>query len=163
MRKIVFIAGLASILLAGIPNASAATPKATPGSVVIVFKDGHRQTFNLADIDRIEFPAGDLASSGTLAPSRARFIGKWEVGDGMGSSFVITLSENGDAMRTLGDVHGKWNYVDGEAQIRWDDGAEDAIRRVGARYQKFAYKAGKAFTDVPDNVTSARNTTPKPI
>jgi hypothetical protein len=105
-----------------------------------------------------------LAGSANLSgPSRGHFLGKWEVGDGAGSNFYITLREDGDAMRSMGDVHGKWVYVNGEAQVTWDDGPEDAIRRVGSQYQKFAYKAGKAFTDIPDNVTSARNTTPKPI
>ena len=164
MRKL-FPAVLAAMLLT--VTTSFATPpastKSTPGTIVIVFKDGHRQSFNLSDIERVEFPTADIASTTALGPSRGRFVGKWEVGDGMGSNFMITLSENGDASRTLGNVHGNWNYVDGEAQIKWDDGAEDAIRRVGSKYQKFAYKAGKAFTDIPDNVTTARNTTPKPI
>jgi hypothetical protein len=101
-----------------------------------------------------------LSASG---PSRGHFFGKWEVGDGSGSTFYITLQKDGDAKRSLGDVHGKWVYVNGEAQITWDDGAEDAIRRVGSLYQKFAYRAGKSFSDVPDNVTSASNITPKPI
>jgi hypothetical protein len=47
--------------------------------------------------------------------------------------------------------------------VTWDDGAEDAIRKAGSRFQKSAYSAGKSFTDEPDNVTNARNTTPHPI
>jgi len=53
--------------------------------------------------------------------------------------------------------------VDGEARVTWDDGAQDAIRKVGSKHEKFAYAAGKSFTDVPENVTAARNTTPHPI
>jgi hypothetical protein len=53
-------------------------------------------------------------------------------------------------------------YVNGEAQITWDDGAKDAIRKVGSKYQKYAYSADKSFSDPPDNVTSAQNTNPKP-
>ena len=167
MRKIVSAASLAAILLLTVSSSFAAPPataKTVPGTIVIVFKDGHRQSFSLADIERVEFPTSDLAgAANTTFPSRGHFLGKWEVGDGSGNNFFITLREDGDAMRSLGDVHGKWIYVDGEVQITWDDGAEDAIRKVGSRYQKFAYKAGKSFTDVPDNVTNARNTTPKPI
>jgi hypothetical protein len=96
-------------------------------------------------------------------PSRGHFIGKWEVGDGSGNTFYISLEENGDAMRSMGHVHGRWTYVNGQAEIRWDDGAKDAIRRVDSRFQKFAYSSGKQFTDEPDNVTGARNTMPKPI
>ena len=167
MRKIVSAAGLVAILLVTasiVFAAPASSSKATPGTMVIVFKDGHRQSFSLADIERVEFPtAGPESAAATSGPSRGRFFGKWEVGDGSGGTFYITLDEGGDAKRTLGDVRGKWLYVNGEAQITWDDGAQDAIRRVGSRYQKFAYKAGKSFTDVPDNVTGATNTTQKPI
>ena len=62
--------------------------------------------------------------------------------------------------RSLHRVHGKWAYVNGEARVTWDDGAMDAIRRVGGQDKKFAYRAGKSFTDEPDNVTDAKNTTP---
>jgi hypothetical protein len=97
------------------------------------------------------------------APSRGRFLGKWECGDGSGGTFYITLEESGDATRSIGGVHGKWAYVEGEARVTWDDGAEDAIRKVGSRFQKFAYSAGKSFTDEPDNVANAHNTTAHPI
>lgn len=167
MRKIVSAAGLAAMLLLTLHSSFAAptsTSKAAPGSLVIVFKDGHKQVFNLSDIERVEFPAAEATTAPSASgPSRGHYVGKWEVGDGSGNTFYITLREDGDATRSLGDVHGKWMYVNGEAQIRWDDGPQDAIRRVGSRYQKSAYSSGKAFTDVPDNVTNARNTTPKPI
>ena len=176
--RVIERAGLTVVLLlvasssfAGTPPAkTTSAPKNSPGSIVIIFKDGHRQAFNLADIARVEFSGtasgetAEDATSGTgLAPSRGRFIAKWEVGDGNGSNFFITLRDNGDAFRSLGDVHGKWAYVDGEARVTWDDGAKDAIRKVGARYQKFAYKAGKSFSDEPDNITNARNPNLGPI
>jgi hypothetical protein len=166
MRKIVRSAGLAAILLLTVSSVFAAPPpaaKGVPGTVVIVFKDGHRQAYNLADIDRVEFPASDQAASMSSAsgPSRGHFIGRWECGNG--GTFYITLEEDGNARRSIGDEHGRWSYVNGEALIKWDDGVADAIRKVGGGYQKSAYTAGKAFTDVPANVTSARNISPKPI
>ena len=168
MSKLVPVSALCAILLSAATVYPAAPSKAAPGTLVIVFKDGHRQTFNLSDIDRVEFPAStasaaDSTPSNPQAPPRGRYIGKWEVGDGNGGTFYITLNENGGAFRSLGDVRGKWTYVNGDAQITWDDGAQDAIRRVGTRYQKFAYAAGKKFTDNPDNVAEARNTNPRPI
>jgi|HubBroStandDraft_1064217.scaffolds.fasta_scaffold285790_2 hypothetical protein len=171
MRKFVGIVGLAALFCLALPAALAAAPpaaKSGPGTIVIVFKDGHRQVYNLSDIERVEFPAGGIAATdangvNSASPSRARFLGKWEVGDGNGSSFYIRLEETGDAHRSLGNVHGRWAYVDGEARVTWDDGAQDAIRKVGPAFQKFAYAMGKSFTDVPDNVTTARNTTPHPI
>ncbi len=161
MRKTVVLSALATLVL-GSGLLYAAPAKSAAGSIVIVFKDGHRQTFNLADIERIEFPGASAASTGENQP-HGRYVGKWEVGDGNGSNFNITLNENGDAYRSLGNVRGHWNYVNGDALITWDDGNQDAIRRVGSRYQKFAYSASKSFSDDPDNVTAARNVTPKPI
>jgi hypothetical protein len=85
------------------------------------------------------------------------------VGDGAGHSFYISLYEDGSAKRSLGSVRGKWVYMDGEARVTWDDGAQDALRHVGGGFQKYAYRMGKSFTDEPDNMTSARNTMPSPL
>ena len=171
MRKFVSIAGLAAILCLAVPGGFAKAPaasKSATGTIVIIFKDGRRQTFNLSEISRVEFPAAtesaaDTSPANSMLPSRGRFLGKWEAGDGAGNNFFITLEENGDARRSSGNVHGKWVYFEGEARITWDDGAQDAIRKVGSRFQKFAYAAGKSFSDSPDNVTNARNTSPHPI
>jgi hypothetical protein len=167
MRKVFVTASVAALFLLSLPldlaKASPA-PKAAPGSIVIVFKDGHRQVFNLADIARVEFPtANDAAAINPDMPSRGRFVGRWVVGDGSGTNFTITLKDNGDAERSLREVHGSWTYVNGEARVTWDDGAQDAIRKAGTKFQKYAYRAGKSFTDTPDNVTAAENTNPKPI
>ena len=171
MRKFVVGFAACAVLVLGIATAIAQNhaSKAAPGQIVIVFKDGHRQTFNLADVARLEFsgsggiPIGDVAPTPAGAPPRGHFLGKWEVGDGNGGKFFISLYEDGEAKRTIGNVRGKWEYVDGEAHITWDDGAQDAIRQIGNHFQKYAYRAGKSFTDTPDNVDKARNTMPNPL
>jgi hypothetical protein len=170
MRKFVSVAGLAALLCLSVPAcvaAAAPAPKTGQAIIVIVFKDGHRQTFNLSDIQRVEFstpPAAAAEAAPALGqPSRGRYLGKWEVGDGAGNNFYITLEETGDAKRSLGNERGKWVYQNGEALITWDDGAKDAIRKVGSRFEKSAYSEGKSFTDTPDNTANARNTTPHPI
>lgn len=168
MRKTVVFPGLLAVITFSALANAAPPVKSTSGSLVIVFKDGHRQAVNLADIERVEFSGVTTASSGYMpanpeAPPRGRYIGKWEVGDGNGNNFYITLKEDGDAFRTLGNVHGAWKYVNGDALITWDDGNQDAIRKAGSRFQKYAYSSGKSFTDAPDNVTAARNTSPRPI
>ena len=171
MRKFIGSAAMAAIFLLAHSAGSAAAPppaRSSSGTIVIVFKDGHRQSFNLSDIERVEFPGATVAGNATTpvspdAPPRGHYIGKWECGDGNGGTFYITLKENGDAQRSIGDVRGRWDYVNGEARVTWDDGAQDALRKVGSHYQKSAYHAGKAFTDQPDNVANARLTNPKPI
>jgi len=169
MRKFLVVLAGCAVIICGVPAASAQNhaSKSGSGQLVVVFKDGHHQSFNLADIARIEFPGGgSLADAGPTppgAPPRGHFFGKWEVGDGGGGTFYITLDESGDAWRTLNKAHGRWAYVNGEARITWDDGAMDAIRRIDGKDRKFAYRAGKTFTDEPDNTGDARNTTARPI
>ncbi|HEY1896547.1 MAG TPA: hypothetical protein VGG62_09765 [Terracidiphilus sp.] len=171
MRKKIVVAGVSLMMLftlAGVVARPAPPPRSAAGTIVIVFKDGHRQTFNLSEIERVEFPApalaaGDNSPANGDAPPRGHYVGKWECGDGNGNNFYITLKESGDAMRSIGDEHGRWDYVNGEARVTWDDGAQDAIRKIGSHYQKFAYHQGKSFTDQPDNVTVAKLTNPRPI
>ena len=126
---------------------------------VIAFRDGHEQRISAAEIARIEF--GNPETSST--PGRTHFFGKWEVGDGGGHNFFIILEPDGVARKTIGSPHGTWNLVDGEARISWDDGWHDAIRKVGGKHEKRAYEPGKTFDDEPNNIANARNTTVKPI
>ncbi|MBS1803806.1 MAG: hypothetical protein JST28_10595 [Acidobacteria bacterium] len=169
MRKfiVVLLAGLlvACSMASGV--AQNRSSRSGSGQIVIVFKDGHRQSFNMGEISRIEFPGGEpVADAGPTplgAPPRGHFLGKWEVGDGNGRKFTITLNEDGSAWRSLHRIHGRWSYVNGEARVRWDDGAQDCIRRVDGQDKKAAYRAGKLFTDEPDNVTEARNTSRGPV
>ncbi len=157
MRGLIRVAGAFVILLlaaAGAAGKPAPFPPDDRNSVVIVFQDGHRQSFAMAEIARLDFkapavivfkdghqeklPATSIAriefeSSALTAmtPGRAHFLGKWEVGDGNGNRFFITLEEDGDAKKSLGSSHGTWTVVDGEARISWDDGWHDVIRKVG--------------------------------
>jgi hypothetical protein len=125
----------------------------------IVYNDGHKEKIT-SDVERIEFSEPDVTAA---TPGRNHFVGKWEVGEGNGGKFFITLEENGNAKKTIGSVHGTWTLVDGEAHIAWDDGWHDAIRKVGSKHEKIAFEPGKTFSDKPSNVTAARNTEPKPI
>jgi hypothetical protein len=183
--KAVCLLAILTFGAAGALGTSGAEPANDRRSIVIVFKDGHRQSLLVADIARIEFktpvtivfksgreqdlPATDIAriefetSASALLPSRNHFLGKWEVGEGNGFNFYISLEADGEAKKSIGSSHGTWTVVDGEARISWDDGWHDAIRKVGAKHEKFAYEPGKSFTDKPTNVTAARNTEPQPI
>jgi len=148
--------------------ASSATDQG--GTVVIVFKDGHRQSIPASTITAMEFKSAagvvtPISIPALTVPGKGVFAGKWLVGQGSDTSntFYITLEESGVARKSIGESHGTWVYVNGEAQVSWDDGWHDAIRKVGDKYEKFAYGPGKSFTGDPDNVTAARNTSPKPI
>jgi hypothetical protein len=186
MRGLIGVTGVFGVLaLAGAVAKPVPSPADDHNSIVIVFKDGHRQSFAMTEIARIDFKAptviaykdghqekvsGDIAriefensAVTTGLPGRAHFVGKWEVGEGNGRKFFITLDAGGGARKTLGASHGTWTVVDGEARITWDDGWHDAIRKVGTKHEKLAYEPGKSFDDTPSNVTAATNTQPKPI
>ena len=96
-------------------------------------------------------------------PGRNHFVGKWQVGEGNGSTFYITLERDGKARKSLGPPHGTWTVVDGEARISWDDGWHDVIRKVGATHEKRAYEPGRSFDDSPSNLTAAKNLEARPI
>jgi hypothetical protein len=167
MRKLGLI-GLLWMVVLCVPG-MASTAKAD--SIVITFKDGHQQAFALGEIAHIEFKTSTVAaapaakSSSLGVPGRGSFIGKWTVseGGGMKRTFYITLEKDGQCIKSIGATHGTWVYVDGEARVSWDDGWHDAIRRVGLKYEKFAYAPGASFSDTPNNVTDARRTNPEPI
>jgi len=154
--------------------------KKSDQSVTVVFKDGHQRTFSAGDVSRIDFkndalvinrdghqeniPVADILrmdfSSGgskSLPLGRNHFIGKWEVGEGQGTStFTVILDADGEAHKSIGASHGTWALVDGDARISWDDGWRDVIRKVGDKHEKFAYEPGKSLKDDPSNVTNAR-------
>jgi len=190
MRGLIRVVGVSGIIVFSLASALARPRPASPddrSSVVIVFKDGHRQSFSVTEIARIDFKSpsvvvykdghqekiatSDIAriefESATLSamtPSRGHYVGKWEVGEGSGNAkFFITLDADGDAKKSIGATHGTWTLVDGEARITWDDGWRDVIRKVGTTHEKLAFEPGKSFSDSPSNVTAARNTQPKPI
>jgi hypothetical protein len=161
MRNLAKMVWVFAALLCVVPTA---TPKPKPaeedhsGTLVIVFKDGRRESFRVEDIARIEFqnPVGSTAVAG-----RAHFLGRWKVDDGLGRKFFITLKPDGVARKTIGSEKGTWTVVNGEAQISWDDGWHDVLRKVGSRYEKAAYEPGRSLTETPSNVTAAEYTEPK--
>ena len=184
--RVVAVSGILLVAYAGAVAKPVPSPADDRNSVVIVFKDGHRQSFAAAEIARMDFKAPAVivykdghqekfspseisriefgsSSFSEMMPGRGHFMGKWEVGEGNGGNFYITLDADGAARKTLGASHGTWTLVNGEARISWDDGWHDVIRKVGSKHEKLAYEPGKSFDDAPSNVTAARNTQPKPI
>jgi hypothetical protein len=156
-----------------------------PNSLAIIFKDGHQKSFSIGEVTRIEFrnssivltktagqesiPLSDVvsidfgSSENKSLLGRNHFVGKWDVGTGAGSNFVITLDRDGQAHKSIGASHGTWAVVNGEARISWDDGWHDAIRKVGNKHEKFAFEPGRSFNDEPSNVTDAKSLNPQPI
>jgi len=128
-------------------------------SIVITFKDGHQQSFLMADVARVEYKDIGDATVGS-----EQFLGKWEAGagDGAGSTFFITFEVDGEASKSIGASHGTWTIVGDEARLSWDDGWHDVIRKVGDKHEKFAFAPGTTFDDKPENVTDARKLDSKP-
>ncbi len=161
MRKltaVICIAGSLTFAAFAASSQSKPAPQDEHNSIVIVFKDGHQQTFPMADIARIEFMSPTASAAAGSLPGH--FIGRWKVGDGAGGTFLITLKRNGEAQKTIGAHHGTWTAVDGEARISWDDGWHDIIRKAGDGYEKAAFEPGRTFSDDPSNVAGAKSTEP---
>jgi hypothetical protein len=135
------------------------SPADDQNSLVITFKDGRQKSYSMSDIARIEVTTPTRSAVRTRGQNH--FLGKWKVGDGAGSTFYITLKEDGVAEKTLGATHGTWVVVNNEARISWDDGWHDAIRKAGSGFEKAAYR--HKFTDDPDNVTKAEMVEPEPL
>jgi len=182
--KPIFVLVFVACVLGVAASAQNSTSHEKPGSLVLTFKDGHQRSFSTTELSRIEFDPPrivlkngrvenfskgeivrlemkDSGDNGVLG--RNHFVGKWKVGDGLGSHFFITLERDGVATKTIGASHGTWELVNGEARISWDDGWHDAIRKVGDKHEKCAFEPGKSFDDPPSNVGDARNTTAQPI
>ena len=188
MHRIVETVLVGIILLASaIGSLGQAASRNAHGTLIVVMKDGHRQTIPLAEITKIEFKDADIvvfkdggpksfrmsetqsfefdtSASKVFALGRNHFVRKWRVGQGPGAGdFYITLEANGEAHKTLGADHGTWTVVDGEARIAWDDGWHDVIRKVGKKHEKIAFEPGKSFSEKPNNVTAAVNTSRETI
>lgn len=127
---------------------------------MILTQRGHEQNVAISDLARIDF---NLAANSSAPRGRNYFVGKWRCGQGNGMDFYITLKPNGEAMKSVGAIHGTWVVVDGEARVAWDDGWHDVIRKVGSKNEKFAYEPGRSLEDDPSNVTNAVNLEAKPI
>ncbi len=156
MRTVLICVLLSLLSIFAFAQKNTVTPPPGAKSLVITFKDGHQQTFSAADIAHLEF---NSSSANDEYPGR--FRGKWKVETGEhGETFYITLDNHGNATKSIGASHGTWIASGEEAQITWDDGWHDAIRRVGKKYEKFAYEPGRSFSDSPSNVTDAVNTSP---
>jgi hypothetical protein len=151
--KLVLVLGLLLSLIPFAAPAAKAAERDAGGKIVIVFKDGHQQSFRLADIARIEF---SQPTGGAPVAGMARFLGQWKVGDGAGGTFLITLKPDGKAHKTIGSgPDGTWAVVGGEARIAWEDGWHDVIRKAGRKFQKAAFRPGSSFSDQPANVADA--------
>jgi len=159
MRNLVLVAFSFMVLTLG---AAAADDK---NSVVITFKDGHKQSFPLSDISQLQVKTPNKTTSVALpiiatSGSAGHFLGRWRVGDGAGNHFIITLDRDGHATKSIGSTRGTWVVENGEAHVSWDDGWHDAIRKVGNSYQKVAYRPGNTFSDNADNTTDAKSLDP---
>ena len=84
-----------------------------PTSIVIVFKDGHQETFAMADIARIEYKdAGDA----TLGLDH--FLGKWEAGDEQEKgllSAIRVLSQATDSLQPISCTGGSTSRTEHSA------------------------------------------------
>jgi hypothetical protein len=159
LRRISIVVITLLTCFVSLTSSAAAADKDTGNAIVLTFKDGHQQSFPLADVARIEFKTSAAAtkSASIDVPDRHHFVGKWNVGDGRGGTFEFRLDDSGEAHNNVtGGMHGTWTYTNGEAHITWDNGWHDIIRRVGVKYRKFAFEPGRSLDGSPSNEGDAK-------
>jgi hypothetical protein len=157
MLKVFCVIGVLAVAVATAMPQRRSSPAEGDRAVVIVFKDGHQQTFRLADIARIEF---STLTTATTAANRAHFLGVWKVGIGGDNSgtFLIKLKPGGVAEKTTGSPDGRWTVINGEARCTWDDGWTDVIRKNGGQWEKAAWSPGSSLDGPPASVAKAEYT-----
>jgi hypothetical protein len=157
LLKVFCVIGVLAVAVTTAMPQTKSSPAQGGGAVVIVFKDGHQQTFRLADIARIEF---STPTTPAMTAGRAHFVGVWKVGIGGDNSgtFLITLKRDGLAEKTLGSRDGTWTVVNGEARCKWDDGWTDVIRKNGGHWEKAAWAPGSSLDAPPAGVSTAEYT-----
>ncbi len=85
------------------------------------------------------------------------YFGVWDVTDGAGKHFQITLDPKGAATSTYkGGEKGMWTIHGDKLQINWSNSWRDFIRAVSNdRYQKVAYAPGASLDGKPTNISRA--------
>ena len=108
MRKgTIMLLVVGTLLLAGCyARAGQISASEDQDKIVIIFKDGHQQSFRVADVARIEFSqsARNISTAGSV-----RFVGRWKVGDGGG--YLLHYTEAGGKGREDPGLT-RW-YMDG--------------------------------------------------
>lgn len=79
------------------------------------------------------------------------FVGQWDCRD-----IVIILNADFTAHNSLrANQQGKWECVNGEARIVWDNGVRNVLRRDGEGFRKLKWNAGVSMDSPPSNSSPA--------
>ena len=115
-------------------------------------QSGYGSAFAVSKLELL--PIGAVAAktftgTSTLDNSSV-FVGQWDCGD-----VVITLYLDFTAHKDRLNPLGKWECVNGEARIVWDDGWQTVLRRDGEGFQKLTWKAGASLYSPTSNTCPA--------
>lgn len=132
-------------------------------TLVIIFKDGHQQSFSLAEIARIEFRGNAESNTPTVRPVDSNWTGRFVGVDTSGYPIEISLTEQN------GGVGGGYSYyhkaqrkqvraiivdtrIEGDTlRGRWKQ-VEGIISEGGFVWRWLAGQRGKAFEGTFDGV-----------
>ena len=93
--------------------------------------------------------AAAQTSAGTAARDNGGvFVGQWDCGN-----VVITLTEDFTARKNKPNPLGKWECVNGEARIAWNDGVRNVLRRDGEGFRKLTWPPGVSLDSPPSNIS----------
>lgn len=86
-------------------------------------------------------PAGFAANDGG-----SQFVGVWDCTDAM-----IALNADFSAQKNRPKPLGKWEFVNGEVRIAWDDGVRNVLRRDTRGFRKLYWVPGNPTDSPPDS------------
>ena len=106
---------------------------------------------NVFAVGKLELrPLG--AAAVQTSPTRAKpnsdwrfFVGQWDCG----KNDVVTLNADFTARKNRPNPLGKWECVNGEARIVWDDEVRTVLRREGKGVKKLSWKPGMSLDSPP--------------
>ena len=156
VKVVVRVDGKQIIEWTGAPSSLSLVVPNNPGGPHAVVKAGKERFFWLQSngdsfaVSKLELrPIGDH-SQGPIVNDSSMFVGQWDCGD-----VVITLNADFTAHKNRPNPLGKWECVNGEARMAWDDGRRTVLRRDGQGFQKLTWNAGVSMESPPSNTFPA--------
>ena len=95
-----------------------------------------------------------------LPPNRSEFIGFWEVRKEKDAPIYYFLRRGGNATRAepvrrgTDLIQGSWNLVGNEAQLVWDDGSSEVIRKTPTGFIFESFLGGHVLSGTRDSSTA---------
>jgi hypothetical protein len=107
----------------------------------------------------------NVVESPVARPTSGRdfFVGEWKIVEpgkrNKEKTSMFSLRDDGSSK--VGRIAGKWECVNGEAHIHWNNGCTDVIRGDNGGFKKLTFNRGASLDAKPDHTGTAEKQPPK--